>query len=229
MITRVKVWKSTNKKDVRIYVSTDDDREGCLYKSGNSWHEKDSIEGDLTEAEWEEAKKVSIWDGKWHTVYENEMPHAKPQKQESPQGTPKFRISTNRTRTNRRGQHCWHCGGWVEPGQGSLFHVDDEDEAMYGFQAGWLVQHLDGDICKAAIAEVKAEKQERERREQERQVESDRLAKRVREDTGLEEQQDWSWDDYRYSWGSVLAETEHFTAREYKDGDEIIGFVIKEK
>jgi len=77
-IKDVRVWhgrknRKSNKGEARIYVHTVDNREGCLYLTGNPWNAKGSITGDLTEAEWQEARAISIWDGKWHTVYENEI------------------------------------------------------------------------------------------------------------------------------------------------------------
>lgn len=73
-IKDIKVWKNATKTDTRIYVHTDDNREGCLYRTGNRWHQANSIDGNLTEAEWDEARAIAVWDGVWHTIYENEMP-----------------------------------------------------------------------------------------------------------------------------------------------------------
>lgn len=71
-IKSVKVWKSS-KKEARIYVHTTDSREGCKYLSGNPWHAKGSIDGNLTDEEWAEAKKLAVWENDsgnrvWHTV-----------------------------------------------------------------------------------------------------------------------------------------------------------------
>lgn len=74
-IKDVKVWKgmATNKgREARIYVHTDDGREGVLHSTGSHKHEKGKIEGELTETEWKEARALSIRDGKWNTVYANE-------------------------------------------------------------------------------------------------------------------------------------------------------------
>lgn len=83
MIKQVKVWSKYRKgtkrngklvnRDVRIYVHTDDGREGCKYLTGNAWNAKGSITGKLTEEEWTEARKIAVWDGCWHTVYENQV------------------------------------------------------------------------------------------------------------------------------------------------------------
>jgi hypothetical protein len=75
-IKDVKVWKgmATNKgREARIYVHTDDGREGVLHSTGSRKHRKGEIEGELTEAEWQEARALSIRDGKWNTVYANEI------------------------------------------------------------------------------------------------------------------------------------------------------------
>ena len=76
-IKSIKVWSNPTKTDWRVYVKTDDGREGCKYLTGNGWHQKGEIEGDLTSEDWAEAKSIAVWDKKWHTVYENEIP-AKP-------------------------------------------------------------------------------------------------------------------------------------------------------
>lgn len=76
-IAQVKVWRSEDRKDVRIYVRALDGRQGCLYNTGNRWHPAKSIEGNLTEADWAEARRLAVYDGKWHTVYESEL-HGKP-------------------------------------------------------------------------------------------------------------------------------------------------------
>lgn len=55
--------------DTRIYVHMDDGREGCLYLTGNRYEKANTKTGDLTAEEWKEARALSIWDNKWHTVY----------------------------------------------------------------------------------------------------------------------------------------------------------------
>jgi len=47
--------------------------------------------------------------------------------------------------------------------------------------------------------------------------------------SGKEQCADFSWDDFRFSLGTILAESEHFVAQEYKANDEVIGFVVKDK
>lgn len=73
-IKDVKIWngrvdRKTGKPEVRIYIHTDDNREGVIYRTGNPWHEKNSRDGNLTIADWEEAEKLAYYDNKWHTVY----------------------------------------------------------------------------------------------------------------------------------------------------------------
>ncbi len=72
-IKDVKVWKNEEKTEVRIYIHTTDGREGCKYLTGNRWHKKGSLEGDLTAEEYAEAKRIAVWDRTWHTVYENQV------------------------------------------------------------------------------------------------------------------------------------------------------------
>ena len=100
---------------------------------------------------------------------------------------------------------------------------------MYGFQAGWLVQCLDHDSCNAAIEAARAERKAEADRRDALKAEAADLAQRVAIETGLVEQQDWSFDDYRYSRGRVLAESEHYVAREYLDCGKVVGFVIRKK
>jgi len=59
----------------KIFVNTADGGDGCLYLTGNPWHAKGSVEGDVTAEEWKEAKRLSIRDGKWHAY---EVPKSAP-------------------------------------------------------------------------------------------------------------------------------------------------------
>src|SRR3990167_1105704 len=72
-IANVKVWKNTTKTETRIYVRAMDGREGCYYLTGNRFQTAKSCDGNLTEADWQEARKISVYDNKWHTVYESEL------------------------------------------------------------------------------------------------------------------------------------------------------------
>lgn len=82
-IKQIKVWydrsiRDKSKREYRVYATAADGREGCLYLSGNRWHAKGTRDGDLTEEEWAEARRISFAfsrSGKnWSTVWENEMP-----------------------------------------------------------------------------------------------------------------------------------------------------------
>jgi hypothetical protein len=72
-IKSVKVWMDPHRTEARIYVHTIDGREGCWYKTGNRWHEKGEKDGNLTAEDWAKARQIAVWDGQWHTVYQNEM------------------------------------------------------------------------------------------------------------------------------------------------------------
>lgn len=72
-ISSIKVWKSPDKKECRVYVHTTDGREGCLYIRGNRWNPSGSIDGKLTDDEWQQARQISLRDGSWYTAYESEI------------------------------------------------------------------------------------------------------------------------------------------------------------
>jgi hypothetical protein len=57
IINDIKVWKRDG--ETRVYVHTTDNREGCLYCTGNPWHAKGSKDGNLTPEEWKEAVKIT--------------------------------------------------------------------------------------------------------------------------------------------------------------------------
>ncbi len=71
-VANVKRWSSDN-KEIRIYVRMVNGAEGCKYITGNRYHAPKSVDGNMTEDAWKEAKKVGVWDQKWHTVYESEL------------------------------------------------------------------------------------------------------------------------------------------------------------
>lgn len=73
-IKSVKVWRNPTKTECRIYVHTFDGREGCKYMTTTHWHKRGEIDGNLTAEEWQEAKELSIQDGKWNTIYLNNEP-----------------------------------------------------------------------------------------------------------------------------------------------------------
>jgi len=70
-ITDVKIWKNPAKTETRVYVHAGDGREGCKYLTGNHFHPRGEVEGELTPQEWTEARRIAVWDGHWHTVYQN--------------------------------------------------------------------------------------------------------------------------------------------------------------
>jgi len=79
-ITQIKIWKSTDKKETRIYISFDGshttNNSGCYYLTGNRWNAKGTLEGITSEekqAAWKIVQRNNGNDGKWHTVYENEI------------------------------------------------------------------------------------------------------------------------------------------------------------
>lgn len=66
-IKDVKVWNGNS--ETRVYVHTEDGREGCKYLTGNKWHKRFEIDGNLTDEDWKEAKALALWDNRWHTMY----------------------------------------------------------------------------------------------------------------------------------------------------------------
>lgn len=68
-VKSIKVWRSPDKRECRIYAKLADGREGCYYKTGNRWHPAKSYDGQLTPDEWKLVREVGIVDGAWRTVY----------------------------------------------------------------------------------------------------------------------------------------------------------------
>jgi hypothetical protein len=140
-------------------------------------------------------------------------------------------------RTNKRRQACIICGAMVEPGEGMLYFVSEEDnEDMDRFDApsGWLVQHLDHDLCQRLAAErdaaLAAERKSAQERKAARAAERAALVAQAQAIVGkAPDVIDWSWDDFRFRLGKAVAESEHFEAREYYDGDELVGFTVRER
>ena len=79
MFSRIKVWSKTwtnsefFNKEWRIYVDMQDGRRGCLYLTGNPYQAKGSLDGRIKPDEWELVRKLSIWDGAWHTLEYGEI------------------------------------------------------------------------------------------------------------------------------------------------------------
>lgn len=57
-------------------------------------------------------------------------------------------IPADQVRTNRKPGRCRYCGSIVPAGQGRLYYIDP-DEAYE--VSGWIVEHMDKDICRAEI------------------------------------------------------------------------------
>jgi len=152
--------------------------------------------------------------------------------------TPQAQVQTQAThdeiRRNRRPDYCRRCGHMVPAGEGSLVHLEDEEDIDFiGKGQTWIVYHGDKVLCDKYIADDKREKQEKETQEAALKVEREELAAKVAA-TGVEQHDDWSWDDYRFSLGDTIAESEHYVARQYFDSypgpDKVLlGFVIKAK
>lgn len=79
-ISSIKVWKSPDKKETRIYVNMrGGKRSGCLYITGNRWQAAGTVGGNLTDEEWRQARLLALYSNHegetpvWHTIYESEM------------------------------------------------------------------------------------------------------------------------------------------------------------
>lgn len=57
-------------------------------------------------------------------------------------------MPADQVRTNRKPGRCRNCGAIVPAGQGHLYYIDP-DEAYE--VSGWIVEHMDKDICRAEI------------------------------------------------------------------------------
>jgi len=128
-IADVKVWRS-EKGECRIYVHTVDGREGCRYMTGNNFHQPKTNDGQLTNEEWAEARKLALVDNRW-TNYGTQQPVV---------------------RKNQRAQECATCGEMVAAGKGRLYSWFNDEED----RDEWLVEHLDKSICDAVISDRKA-------------------------------------------------------------------------
>lgn len=132
-------------------------------------------------------------------------------------------------RTNKRGQACYRCGGWVSPGEGELFFVHQEDEGLYGFQSGWLVRHLCIEDCEAAEKAAREDERIASQTAAKRSAEKKELIEAVSKMTGLKDTVDWSFDSIGYQTGKTILESEHYRAVEYLCFDELVGFVVEER
>lgn len=87
----IKVWHDANRKECRIYVHTLDGREGCRYITGNRYHAPKSVDGQLTDEEWKEARRLAYDGTSWQTMYFTPAPWEK---------------------NNSRRERCPDCGGY---------------------------------------------------------------------------------------------------------------------
>lgn len=247
-IKDIRVW--TKEDETRVYVHTDDGREGCLYHTGNRWHKPGEREGRLSESEWAAAralanKKHSKGKG-WATIYGDDMWRFDDEKRAAHMAAVAVEIEKERAaNANKRVETCAHCGETIAIGAGwgeyiSSKNTDEEDlDFVYGGRTGWFYYHNDSSICERARAAEKQAARDAAAKEQERKDEAQKLSERVQRATGLTEQIDWSWDDFGYYVEDVLAESEHYIARRYtstrdpdlKHGEPkiVLGFVIKAK
>lgn len=175
-ITQIKVWKSTDKKETRIYINFDGEKtglSGCYYLTGNRWQAKGTLENMTAE---EKAAALAICndrfnDGKWHTIWSNEMNPA-PAAPVASQPVAKSEVEAIASLPkNRYADHCNACGEALAPGAGWVsILTDEEDIDFIGGGRRSVVYCCDTTGCKQRQAEIKAE------REAERQAEAEREA-----------------------------------------------------
>lgn len=175
-IKDIRVWKNSSKTETRIYVHTDDGREGVMYRTESRWHKVGDREGKLTDAEWTEAKRISneayqVAHGYdktgWATVYENEMWNYDDQKRAALLAAETAKIESQRAANkNKRVETCARCGEQIEAGAGwgeyiSEKNTDEEDlDFIYGGRTGWFYYHNDSSLCERNRASAKEAKQQ---------------------------------------------------------------------
>lgn len=98
-IKSVRIWKSDNKSDARVYVKNDAGQEGCLYVTGNKWNAKGSKTGDLDDSHWQEAKSLAFREGSWYNWY---APY--------PSAAPTSKAVTKKM--DYKSSKCPDCGGY---------------------------------------------------------------------------------------------------------------------
>lgn len=248
-IKDIRYW-TRNGKDARVYVHTDDGREGCLYLDGNGWHKKGEREGKLTDAEWQTARELSnkahSKGNGWKTIYENDMWQYDSEKLAHEQGKKQAQVKEYQAKNaNKHIETCAYCHSQIEVGAGwgeyiSEKNTDEEDfDMIYHGYAGWYYYHNDSSVCERNRDAAKQAKRDEQAKEQARKDEMSALIRKVEAQTGLTSQMDWSWDDFGFHVEDILAESEHFVARKYtstrypdlKNGEDkvTLGFVVKEK
>jgi len=76
--------------------------------------------------------------------------------------TDKGPAKVRRGRPNQRGDHCQDCGGWVEPGDGIIERVlDEDDDRMI-----WVVYHRDIEVCQQTKTRRRQQREEEAKRQQ---------------------------------------------------------------
>lgn len=168
-ITQIKVWTSTDKKEHRVYIDFAGEKQsGCLYLTGNRWQAKGTLEGMTAEekkAAWSIVQERFDNDGKWHTIWSDQMnpPAPKASQPETVKSEPKI--------VNRIAGHCRKCGEYLPAGQGELVRLyDEEDIDFIGGGSKWIVFCLDKDGCESRHQAYQAEKKAEAEREAERQA-----------------------------------------------------------
>lgn len=99
----IKVWCDATKKDHRVYVHTIDGREGCRYITGNQYHAPKSVDGQLTDEEWKEARRLAYYNDRWNTTYFTPAPW---------ENKSEVAKSNGPTRYSNRRERCPDCGGY---------------------------------------------------------------------------------------------------------------------
>lgn len=167
-ITQVKVWRDTTKKEVRIYVDFAGSKQsGCLYITGNHWHQANSLEN-MTADELKAAKKIAVKDGRWTTVWASDLEAT--QKPATTKAAPA-------PKTNKYECHCRACGQHLAVGEGTLVHLTDEEDIDFIGQGNqWITYCLDTEACAARRSQAQAEREAERKAEQERAEESRNLA-----------------------------------------------------
>ena len=229
-IKSIRIWRGNG--ETRIYIITTDNRQACKYVTGNRFHKPNSWESALTDAEMQRAKKLGVYDGHWHSIPEWEMPRRIADVDVKPMPHPKPHLfpRPSSTKTNKKPGHCSRCGKFLNPGEGEVVRFEEEEDVdILGNGNEQALYCLNVADCMDRAARIRSEI-DRKKQEKEKELEDARtLAIKVASDTGLEEQTDWSWDDFRFRVGEVLAESDRHVARKYLMNGEVIGFVIEKK
>jgi len=145
-IKDVRIWR--NRDDARIYVHTDDGREGVKYLATTRWHKRGEIGGELTNEEWQAARALAVRDNKWHNYT---APVAAPG---DTQRKPTGETTANGGRKAKRGGYCPRCGHWAEAGNDLVLVYNAEED-----RDEWRVYHTDKSVCEKHLAEARARRE----------------------------------------------------------------------